>query len=138
MDYEDLRIARYTLWDLYLHQSQFPYLGRCYASARREEADLVTDMNRAESVQLFEELIPDWKRAIENLFGKIRPNVAILGNEWNHLHAHLIPRFEGVREFDNIGFVDPRPKGNYVPYPKKQVKDATLIKIKDLIANKIC
>jgi len=31
IDYEQLKIKTYDFWDLYLHVSQFPYLGRCYA-----------------------------------------------------------------------------------------------------------
>ena len=131
MDYEQLKIKRFALWDLYLHKGQFPFLGRCYASAIRDAADLVTDMTTRECNELFSLVIPSWHRAISELFGKSRPNVAILGNEWPHLHAHLIPRFHDTKHFYKIDFIDPNPKGNYSPHPKKEISLDILLRIKE-------
>ena len=130
MDYEQFKIKRFDLWDLYLHKNQFPYIGRCYASAIRADADLVTDMATKEAEELFSLVIPSWYKAILKLFGKSHPNVAILGNEWPHLHAHLIPRFQDTKHFYEIDFIDPNPKGNYSPYPKKEISLDIILKIK--------
>jgi diadenosine tetraphosphate (Ap4A) HIT family hydrolase len=137
MDYEQFKIKRFKLWDLYLHKSQFPYLGRCYASAIREDADLVTEMKTAESKELFSIVVPEWHRAVSKLFGDSRPNVAILGNEWPHLHTHLIPRFSDIKTFYEIDFIDPNPKGNYSPYPKKEISLDVLLKIKEDIKREL-
>ena len=136
-DYEQFKIKRYAFWDLYLHKNQFPYIGRCYASAIRDNADLVTDMNLRESEELFSLIVPSWHSAVSELFGKFRPNIAILGNEWPHLHAHLIPRFQDNKHFYGIDFIDPNPKANYSPYPKKEISLEVLLKIKKDIENKI-
>ena len=58
MDYDQFKIKEYNNWDLFLHINQFPYLGRCYAWARREDADKITEINSGELVELFETIIP--------------------------------------------------------------------------------
>ena len=137
MDYEQFKIKRFDLWDLYLHKNQFPYIGRCYASAIREDADLVTKMQTAEAEELFSIVVPKWHEAISKLFGKSRPNIAIFGNEWPHLHAHLIPRFFGTKTFYGIDFIDPNPKGNYSPYPKREISLDILLNIKEDIMREL-
>lgn len=137
MDYEQFKIKRFDLWDLYLHKNQFPYLGRCYASAIREDADLITDMNQAETEELFSKIVPKWYESTSKLFGKSRPNMAVFGNEWPHLHVHLIPRFTETKNFYGIDFIDPNPSGNYSPYPKKEISLDILMNIKEDIINQI-
>jgi len=137
MDYEQLKIKKFEQWDLYLHKNQFPYIGRCYAWAIRPEADKVSDMNTHEREELFTIVIPSWEKAIKEIYGEIRPNIAILGNETPHLHAHLIPRFQTPRQFHGIEFTDPNPKGNYAPYPKKDIPLEILLRIRDEIRAKI-
>lgn len=137
MDYEQFRIREYNQWELFLHQNQYPYIGRCYAWARRKLADTVLDMNSEEREELFEVLIPAWYEAAQKLFHCDRPNVAILGNEAPHLHAHLIPRCKTQRVIDGMEFIDPNPHGNYAPYPKKQLPLEFLIDIRDRVREAI-
>lgn len=137
MDYEQFKIKEFFLWDLYLHKNQYPYLGRCYASAIRGDVNLVTDITKQEAEDLFSIVIPSWHKAVSELFGESRPNVAILGNEWPHLHAHLIPRFQGTRHFYKIDFIDPNPKGNWSPYPKREISLEVLLRIKGDIKQKL-
>jgi diadenosine tetraphosphate (Ap4A) HIT family hydrolase len=137
MNYEQFKIKRFEYWQLYLHINQFPYIGRCYASAVREDAELVTDINSTEADELFLIVIPSWHKAVTKLFGESLPNVAIFGNQWPHLHAHLIPRFKEKKHFYDIDFIDPNPKGNYSPYPKKEITLDILLKIKKGIQGKI-
>lgn len=136
-DYDQFRIRSYTHWDLFLDKKQYPYIGRCYAWAKREKADLVTDITMQELHELFGNVIPSWDEAVKAVFKHDRPNVAILGNEEHHLHAHLIPRYNAPRTFDGIEFVDPNPKGNYAPYPKKEIRLDMLLAIKEEIRAKL-
>jgi len=46
-EFERFKIREYNLWDLYMHENQYPYIGRCYAWAKRD-ADSVVDMNKQE------------------------------------------------------------------------------------------
>lgn len=137
MDYGQFKIKEYDNWDLFLHTNQYPYLGRCYAWAKRKEADKITDISSGELIELFGEIIPSWNLAVDLLFQHDRPNVAILGNEAPHLHAHLIPRYNTAREFHGIIFTDPNPAGNYAPYPKQKIELELLLKIKDAIKEKL-
>ncbi len=53
MDFSKYQIRQYDLWDLFLHKNQFPYIGHCYAWARREDAEKITDISREELTELF-------------------------------------------------------------------------------------
>src|SRR3989344_6980266 len=129
MEYEQFRIKRYDNWGLFLHTAQFPYLGRCYAWALREEAERVTDMNLLERNELFDIVIPEWDKAVKKLFNHDWSNVVLLGNNSPHIHWHLIPRFNSPRKINNIEFIDQNPKGNYAPYLKKELPLEMLLKI---------
>lgn len=137
MDYEQFKIKEYDCWDLFLHVNQFPYLGRCYAWAKRKDADKITGIRSGELLELFGKVIPEWDKAVQQLFQHDRPNLAILGNEAPHLHAHLIPRYNTPREYYEITFVDPNPTGNYAPYPKQKLEEEILLKIKEDIKAKL-
>lgn len=52
MDYERFKIKVYQFWELFLHERQFPYLGRCYAWAKRGDAQKFTDMSPEEGEEL--------------------------------------------------------------------------------------
>ena len=53
LDYSEFKIKEYDFWDLFLHVNQYPYLGRCYAWAKREDADQITGIKSGELVELF-------------------------------------------------------------------------------------
>jgi len=132
-DYERFKIKEFDAWDLFLHINQYPYIGRCYASAKRKEADLVTDMTNSERNELFEIIVPKWHKSVKKLFDCDRPNIVCLGNTWNHLHWHLIPRYNEEKEFYGIKFLDSNPNGNYSPYSKQKIEENILMQIKEEI-----
>ncbi len=136
MSYEQFKVKVYSLWDLFLHERQFPYLGRCYAWAKRENAQKFTDMTLEEVGELMT-IVQAWDRTIRELYHHDWPNLSILGNEAPHLHAHLIPRYHSLRNFEGIEFVDPNPQGNWSPYPRKEIPLETLLKIKNDILQAI-
>jgi diadenosine tetraphosphate (Ap4A) HIT family hydrolase len=137
MDYEQLKLKRFEQWDLYLHKNQFPYVGRAYAWALREDANHIRDMNSEERDELFSIIIPSWEKSVSGLFIPDRINLAILGNEAPHLHAHLIPRYNTPRAIHNIEFIDPSPTGNYAPYPKKDIPLEILLQLKEDIVKRL-
>lgn len=137
MDYEQFKIYSFDLWDLYLHKEQYPYIGRCYAVSRNPKAENALDISHDESKDLFLEVIPEWFDAVKILYKADWPNVAILGNDWRHLHAHLIPRYFSPRILYGVEFKDPSPAKNYSPYPKKDLSLEFLMKIKDDIRKRL-
>lgn len=136
-EYEKYKIKSYNYWDLYLHEHQNPYVGRCYAWAKRPAANLVGDMTTDERDELFDFIIPQWEKAANNLFKMDRPNVSCLGNEAPHLHWHLIPRYHSPREVEGHTFFDPRPNANWSPYDKFKMDEEFLMKMKSKIKSEI-
>jgi len=137
INFADLKIHSFQYWDLFLHPNQYPYIGRCYAWAKRAEAESLIDMNEAERNELFQIIIPAWNLAITKLFKHDLSNLAIFSNSARHLHAHFIPRYQEKRIFANVEFTDPNPNGNYSPYPKKKLSIAILQEIKKQIENQL-
>ena len=123
--------------DLYLHVNQFPYLGRRYAWTKRPEASEVSDMTKSEKDELFDIIVLSWERAVTFFHEKFRTNFVILGNDTPYLHAHLIPRFQQPKNYEEIEFIDPNPKGNYAPYPKKEILFILLLKIKEELTKRM-
>lgn|SRR3989344_448962 len=136
-EFEKFKIKEYRNWDLYLHQAQFPFIGRCYAWAKRENAVIIEDIRLREGVELIFGIIPKWSMVISKLYHHDLSNLGIYGNTARHLHAHLIPRYNHPRNFHGIEFIDPNPNGNYSPYPKKEISMDILLKIRDEIKSKI-
>lgn len=133
--FEDFKIRTFDLWDLYLHENQYPYLGRVYAWSRRLEAVGIRDMRSEERNELFDKVLPAWQKAMKIFTNPDGDNVLCLGNTERHLHWHFIPRYNEPRQFGGIEFVDPNPNGNYAPYSKKPLSKETLMSIKREIAN---
>jgi len=94
-------------------------------------------MTAPERGELFSKVIPEWNKAVAELFKHDWPNMAILGNEAPHLHAHLIPRYHSPRHAYGIEFIDPNPKGNYAPYPKQEIALDVLLRIKEDMKEKL-
>ena len=134
ISFEKYKIITYEHWELFLHKYQFPYLGRCYAWAKREDAKRTIDMGKTERDELFDIIIPEWDKAINELFQHDWHNISSLGNTSPHLHWHLIPRYQSEKIFYNMKFIDPNPKGNYAPYPKQNISQEILEKIKSDIS----
>jgi diadenosine tetraphosphate (Ap4A) HIT family hydrolase len=137
IDFRLLKIKEFEFWNLQLHQNQFPYIGRCYAWCKRDNAKSALDMNEKENAELFSKIIPSWWNAVKALYDSERPNISCYGNEAPHLHWHLIPRFSGKRMFYSITFEDRNQKSNYAPYEKKEISLDMLIKIKNDITSKL-
>ncbi|MBI4441231.1 hypothetical protein HY639_03620 [Candidatus Woesearchaeota archaeon] len=131
MDYDQYIIRHFEYWTLYVHEQQYPYLGRSYAWAVRSDAHRIRDMLTFERNELFDLVIPSWEKAVAALFHPDWTNAAALGNTSPHLHWHLIPRYHSPRVYAGVTFEDPNPKGNYAPYPKKELPLEFVLQIRD-------
>lgn len=133
MNFEELRIKSYKTWTLYLNEYQC-YLGRVCLVANRESAkDFIstTSEERNEFFQICEQV----NAALKNLFAPDLMNYASLGNNFNHLHVHVIPRYEKERTFGGIKFTDKRWGSNYAPYDREfKIDPKALIAIRDAIS----
>ncbi len=114
LEYERFFLKEYTHWVLFLHQNQC-YLGRIYLLAKRHNALDFFLMTEEEKSELFL-LGKVVTKALSNLFQPDIFNVASLGNIFNHLHVHIIPRYKESRYFEGMQFTDNRWGKNYSPY----------------------
>jgi diadenosine tetraphosphate (Ap4A) HIT family hydrolase len=135
-EFEQFRIRNYEHFAVFLHKSQY-YLGRTYIHLHRDTIFDLHDMLPDEQKEFFK-VGHDLKHALKRAFDPDRFNDASLGNEYDHLHIHIIPRYRTPRVFDNIKFTDENWGKNYAPYNKDfEVSLETLLKIKDRIGSEL-
>ncbi|MBS3147034.1 HIT domain-containing protein [Candidatus Woesearchaeota archaeon] len=137
MDYTQQLIKSYSYWDLVLNKFQSQFIGMCFAWSLRKEANNLIDMNLEERGELFSLIIPEWDKAVRELFNHDRSNLAIIGNEMPHLHVHLIPRYFSHRYFYGREFIDPNPKGLFYPLDRTELPSELQFQIRDDIKSKL-
>ena len=116
ISYEKLKIREYNLWTLYLNEYQC-YLGRVCLVANRSDAKDFIDITEAEREEFFS-IGKAVNAALKRLFAPDLMNYCALGNNFKHLHVHIIPRYQDERVFNGITFVDKRWGSNYAPYDR--------------------
>lgn len=131
-NYETLKIQEFTHWTLYLHECQ-SYLGRIFLLARRSSGRDLMDIQGEECEEFFH-IGNSVKKGLASLFLPDKMNYAALGNVFDALHVHVIPRYKTKRLFEGVEFVDTRWGKNYAPYDKEfAVEPRVLQKIKEAI-----
>ncbi len=135
--YDQFIIKKYKFWELYLYEKQFPYIGRCYAWAKRPEAETAKDMRPHETFELHHIIYQEWNKAIQTLFQHDTDNLSIMCNETRHLHAHFIPRYKTPRTNRYLKFTDQNFGHNYAPYQQPKLHLEFLMKIKEDIKHQL-
>ena len=102
--YEQNKIKEYQHWTVYVHENQ-SYLGRCVIACQRAEADDLANATQEELLE-FLRVIGELKNALRKAFQTDWFNYSFLGNEWRHLHCHLVPRYQAERAFEGVIFKD--------------------------------
>ncbi len=97
-------IKQYRYWTLYVHDNQ-QYLGRVYVWCRRDSALDLMDATEEERLELFE-ILTQVKTSLLKTFKPDWFNYAFLGNETQHLHGHIVPRYSTKKEFMGHIFED--------------------------------
>lgn len=131
-----LKIYSGDNWDAFIHESQY-YLGRTYI-ARKADGD--KDLFDLESKELLELAYVGRKikGAVYRLWQPDKFNITQLGNEWNHTHVHLIPRYKEPRKCYDLTFHDENWGKNPSPYPKNFVIPVrTFFMLKNIIEGSI-
>jgi diadenosine tetraphosphate (Ap4A) HIT family hydrolase len=113
-DFSFLKIKEYAHWTLFLHENQC-YLGRMYLLANDYEKKDFMEITITEREEFFE-IGSGIKMALNHLFLPDKINYAALGNVFERLHVHFIPRYKTKRVFSGIDFIDTRWGKNYAPY----------------------
>lgn len=100
---QDFELARHEHWRLQLSKQQ-GYLGWCLVILERHETD-AANLTAEEREELWE-IVGRARAALRRLFAPDHFNYAFLGNVVRHVHLHLMPRYEGAREFVGQTFRD--------------------------------
>lgn len=103
-DYSQNIVKDYTYWTWLVHTNQ-GYLGRSVVWCKREDALDLMDATEEERSELFI-ILREVKQALEKTFQTSWMNYAFLGNETQHLHGHIIPRYSSERNFYGQTFAD--------------------------------
>lgn len=105
------KIADYEHWAVYLDIKQY-YLGRVFIWAKREDAATVDDLTDQEWLEL-KDVRADLKKMYDQTFNPDLLNMAFLGNDVEHCHCHIVPRYKKPRAFEGITFKDENWGHNY-------------------------
>ena len=133
VDYEQLKIKSYKHWDLYLHENQC-YLGRVFVLLKNEEGVEDFLAIEGEARDEFFQIGTDVKSALKTLFQPDKMNYAALSNTSPAIHVHIVPRYEGSREFSGVIFKDTRWGSNYAPYDRSfELEESILFQIRDAL-----
>ncbi|MBI4610103.1 MAG: HIT family protein [Candidatus Rokubacteria bacterium] len=88
----DHRIADLGATVAYLNQDQF-FRGWTYVVLKRHATELF-ELSREERGRLIEE-VSAVARALATVFGAVKLNYELLGNQVAHIHWHVVPRLAG-------------------------------------------
>lgn len=113
------RLFETESWVGFLNTNQ-GLLGRCYLMLKRPETD-VTALTDAELAELWA-AARRVKAALSALWEPDHYNYAFLMNETPQVHFHVIPRYQGRREFAGGTFVDPEFGGHYGTGPARTLE----------------
>lgn len=128
-------IKQFNYWTLLLHTNQ-SFLGRTILVLQSHKTDLA-ELEQNESQEMIEVI-----RLLRNIYkielNAAKINYAVLGNELEHLHLHIIPRYASTVAFNNQLFEDQRFGQNPYPYDKNfKISANTLQKIKKIFHSKL-
>lgn len=105
-----LPISGMSVSDLGLY-SDIRFPGRCIITLH-EHYDQIDQVQGVDMVSFMDD-VRFAVDAIRRATGCERVNVAILGNEEKHVHAHLVPRYPATEPKPNKApWEDPRPRGS--------------------------
>ncbi len=113
--YKHLLIKRYKYWRLELGCNQY-FLGKCLLILNRHEEDLM-NITLYEQKELFQ-ISKHVRDILKELFQPDKFNYSSLGNEENHVHWHVVPRYKQKRLFESTVFEDKIWGRNYAHYDK--------------------
>lgn len=113
-DFSALKVKDYTYWTLFLHENQC-YLGRMYLLAKDAEKKDFLEINTEEREEFFR-IGAEIKKTLNHLFLPDKINYAALGNVFERLHVHFVPRYKTKRTFSGVEIIDQRWGKNYAPY----------------------
>ena len=134
-EFDNTVIKAYDCWTVQLFLDQ-KYLGRSLIKLNRHEVDFF-DINKHEREELSGKVVPQLKKALDDLFGPDLYNYASLGNDCRHLHLHIIPRYRDSREFRGVKFEDNNWNHHYKTEQTFEPNEQVFNSIKNSVSEEI-
>jgi diadenosine tetraphosphate (Ap4A) HIT family hydrolase len=120
-----------SYWRLVLNRNQ-DLLGKCMLVLKRH-CEAIAELSSSEWMDLHEQVVLTTE-VIEEVFQPDHFNYSFLQNLDRHVHLHIIPRYEGPRDFSGKVFKDEGYPGHYsVPVLVKKLSEEYLVKIADTL-----
>lgn len=119
IDYSRLTILSERSWTWILNPNQ-SYLGRMVLSLNRDSNDSLADLTAEEWSDL-QLQIKVFEKFVGEIFSPDRFNYTQMGNIWEHLHIHAIPRYVSQRKWNGHIFIDRRWGENSAPTPQSPI-----------------
>jgi len=94
------------------------------------------EVKEEEKDELFE-IMRKLRNAVKDLFKPDLFNYASLGNQVQHLHVHLVPRYKEKIIFENIEFGDENWGRNFSPHGEQKLPQSILNKLREQIKQKL-
>lgn len=123
-------------WNVILNRDHQAYLGYCIIFLKSRVLEDLLQLTEDERNELWNDILPRLKNALDKAFQPDRLNYAHLANKEHFVHWHIVPRYEKnpVREFAGQTFTDERTGSNYAPVPDKpydhETKEQIYLEIK--------
>lgn len=105
-EFSQYRVEQYSNWDVQVFRDDQYYIGRLAVVLKGRHIENMVNLTKEEREELFELVLPDINRGLNNLFSPDHYNYASLGNDCRHLHLHVIPRYKNPVTFDGTEFED--------------------------------
>lgn len=137
-EFKYAEIKLYDNWSLQLFVNDQYYIGRSVIVLRGRHIIDITELNIEERKELFKNVLPDLKNAIDELFNPDMYNYSSIGNDCEHFHIHVIPRYKTKRKFDGDVFEDKFFNGTYSQdYERIKLSNKKIQKLKQNIKSNI-
>ena len=123
-------IKEYNYWKLLIRKNHV-YLGSCVAITKRPLQNF-SDMNENE-IKEYLQIVKDIENALKKLWNYDVIHHCMLMFKDKHTHFHILPRYQDLKNFAGIDWVDkftPNPLGK-----KRKVSQEVLNQIRDEIKN---
>ena len=104
-------LKEYKYWYAILDIKQY-YLGRIFLYAKRPTATNMISLNKNEREELWS-ILKKIKKIYKKTFNPDILNFAFLGNDVQHCHLHIIPRYKTQRIINGVKFKDENYGHNY-------------------------
>lgn len=136
--FSDYSIKKYKNWDLQLFRDDQYYIGRCAIVLQNRHIEDFAKLNVKEREELFETVFPEIQNSLDKIFDPYLYNYTSIGNDCQHLHIHMIPRYKKTVMFDGKEFEDEFWDKTYAQdYENMKLDDDQITKLIEYIRENI-